>query len=375
MRVGILGGGQLARMMALAGRPIGLESVVIDPGDAQPTRGLVESHRLDWDDDRVLTALDDCDVVTYEFENVPVELARSLAQRKPVHPEPEVLAHTQDRLHEKALLAEHGIPVPNHAAVDSWDDLVAAIERIGLPAILKTRRMGYDGRGQRMIRNEVDAKRAFEEIGGVALILEQCIGFEREVSVIAVRSRAGEIRFWSTAENRHLDGILRISRIPASCSSGEVERGRAWVAALMEATGYVGVMAVEFFVCADGWIANEIACRVHNSGHWTDFGAMTSQFENHMRAIAGLPLGSTEDRGVSAMVNLIGKAPPLEAMLAVPAAHVHLYDKTPAPMRKLGHVTLVADDAATLEGALVEVVRAVGDPATTEALDAERSAG
>lgn len=371
MKLGILGGGQLGRMLALAAHPLGIEPVIVDPKPECSARAVAPVHCLDWLDDGVPELLADCDAITYEFENVPVELVHRLDEGDRVRPGAEVLAETQDRLREKALLSRLGFPVPRHARVDTEAELQAAVQDIGLPAVLKTRRMGYDGRGQRMLRAPADVTRAWVELGGVPLILEQCIAFDREVSIVAVRSLAGEVRFWPLTQNRHVDGILRISRAPADCHAHVLERGQAWVRRLLEDTGYVGVVAVEFFACGDEWIANEIACRVHNSGHWTDMGAVTSQFENHVRAVSGLPLGSTRALGAAAMVNLIGAPTRAEPLLEIPGVRPHFYGKSPAPGRKLGHVSLLANEGVELEQRLRDVVDRVGDPATTGALQAD----
>jgi 5-(carboxyamino)imidazole ribonucleotide synthase len=342
---------------------------VIDPKPDCAAASVAEVHGVDFDDAVVPELLAGCDAVTWEFENVPVSCVERLARVMPVFPDPEVLGRTQDRLHEKALLSELGIPVPQHASVDSMPELEAAAESIGLPAVLKTRRMGYDGRGQRMLRSDADLRAAWAELGGVPLILEERIDFDREVSILAVRSRSGEIRYWPITENRHVDGVLRISRAPAECEATMQERGRRWVADLLNATGYVGVVAVELFVRGDELIANEIACRVHNSGHWTDVGAATSQFENHMRAVAGLPLGSTSAIGCAGMINLIGTLPEAQRLLDIPRANVHLYGKQPSPGRKLGHVTVRATDPCDLEVRLLDAVQRIGEPVTTSALE------
>jgi 5-(carboxyamino)imidazole ribonucleotide synthase len=276
------------------------------------------------------------DVLTYEFENVPVAAVAALEN---VCPPPRALELSQDRLVEKRLLAELGIPTPRFGE---------SVADTGLPALAKTRRLGYDGKGQRLVRTADEAARAVEELGG-DVIFEELVEFRRELSILAVRSTRGETAFYPLVENEHAGGILRVSRAPAAGAPQAEAEGYA--ARLLDRLGYAGVLALELFETADGGLlANELAPRVHNSGHWTIEGAVTSQFENHLRAILGLPLGPTAALpGGAAMVNLIGDAPPLERLLAVPGAHVHLYGKAPRPGRKLGHVTLVGEAPASLQ--------------------------
>jgi 5-(carboxyamino)imidazole ribonucleotide synthase len=350
MKIGVIGGGQLGRMMALAAVPLGVRCRFLDPAPEAPVSGLGEQVVGAYDDAAALERLaDGVELVTYEFENVPVAAARRLAARLPVLPPPEALEIAQDRLFEKSLARSLGIPTPPFAAVDDRAALDAAVARIGLPAVLKTRRLGYDGKGQAVLRSAADVDSAWAALGGVPLILEGFVDFQRELSVLAVRGRDGESAFYPVVENHHLAGILRLSLAPAPNLTPELQaEAEGCARALLGKLSYVGVLAIELFESRGHLLFNEMAPRVHNSGHWTIEGAETSQFENHIRAVAGLPLGITAPRGHSAMLNLIGTAPPAEQVLAIPGAHLHLYDKAPRPGRKLGHITLRCDDPAEL---------------------------
>jgi 5-(carboxyamino)imidazole ribonucleotide synthase len=347
--IGILGGGQLGRMLALAAARLGLKCHVLCPDPHSPAFDVV--RRVTEADYTDMVALDrfanDVDVVTYEFENVPHETATFLSARKPVLPDPKVLATTQDRLIEKEFVKSLGIGTAGFAAVDSPDGLTAALKTIGQPAVLKTRRFGYDGKGQMMLRNGGDPAAIFDQLGGQPLILEAFVPFEREISVVAARSHDGQIECFDVAENEHADHILKTSRVPAAVSPAVATEAIRIAAAIAEAFGYVGVLAVEMFVVKDGAghavLVNEIAPRVHNSGHWTIDGASVSQFEQHIRAVAGLPLGMPIRRGRIEMTNLIGAdVEDVPRWLATPGAAVHLYGKTAVrPGRKMGHVTQV----------------------------------
>ena len=348
MKVGVLGAGQLGRMLALAGYPLGLRFRFLDPNPESPAAALGEFIAADYDDpDALRRFAEGLDVATYEFENVPASVADHLAGHIPaVHPHYAALAVSQDRLSEKQLFRRLGIPTAPFVAVDSEDDLVRAIDEVGLPAVLKTRRYGYDGKGQFVLREAADVRRAWAALGGAPLILEGFVAFDRELSIVAVRGRDGDIVCYPLVENHHRDGILRRTIAPAPGVTASLQaRAEASARAVLEAFDYVGVLAIELFQRGDDLLANEMAPRVHNSGHWTIEGAETSQFENHLRAICGFPLGSTAPRGHAAMLNLIGSVPPREAVLAVEGAHLHIYDKAPRPGRKLGHVTVVAEDA------------------------------
>ncbi|HZP81272.1 MAG TPA: 5-(carboxyamino)imidazole ribonucleotide synthase [Chthonomonadaceae bacterium] len=357
MRVGVLGGGQLGRMLALAGYPLGLHFRFLDPAPASPAGQMAECLPAAFDDAEALARFaDGLEVVTYEFENVPAPSVRDLARRVPVSPPPEALETAQDRLSEKTLFQRLGIPVPPFAPVETQADLEQALARIGLPAVLKTRRFGYDGKGQRALRAAEEASAAWEALGGKGLIVEGFVDFEREVSILAVRGRDGATAFYPLVENHHAGGILRLSLAPAPALTPELQaRAQDYAARVLDALNYVGVLAIEFFQQGGQLYANEMAPRVHNSGHWTIEGAETSQFENHLRAVLGLPLGSTQAIGYSAMINLIGTTPEPAAILALPQAHLHLYGKSPRPGRKLGHITLRADDRATVETQLARL--------------------
>jgi 5-(carboxyamino)imidazole ribonucleotide synthase len=276
-----------------------------------------------------------------------------LAETRAVCPPPRALGVSQDRRFEKQCFARLGIPTAQNAAVRGEAEVRHALDAIGLPAVLKTRRLGYDGRGQRVLRAALDVSPAVAALGDVPLLLEAMVPFRRELSVIAARSRAGEIACYPLIENHHADGILRLSLAPApGVTAALSERAERYARAVLEDLDYAGVLAIELFEAGGELLANEMAPRVHNSGHWTIEGAETSQFENHLRAIAGLPLGATAPRGVSAMVNLIGTLPDTAPVLKVPGAHLHLYGKSPRAGRKLGHITLRADDRAALDRGL-----------------------
>ena len=345
MIVGILGAGQLGRMLALAGYPLGLRFRFLDPAPGAPAGQLAEQIVADYDDQQ---AIEDfargLDVITYEFENVPVAAARALAGGVPVYPPPEALEVAQDRVVEKSFFRSLDIPTPAFAAVESRDTLANAVAEIGLPAVLKTRRFGYDGKGQFVLREPADVERGWKALGGVPLILEGFVPFTRELSILAVRSIGGETAFYPLVQNQHRNGILHISRAPAPDLSAPLQaQAEAYATRMLQRLSYVGVLAVELFQVGDQLLANECAPRVHNSGHWTIEGAETSQFANHLLAITGLPLGSPAPLGHAAMLNLIGTLPEPAKVLSVPGAHLHLYGKTSRPGRKLGHVTLRGD--------------------------------
>lgn len=365
--VAILGGGQLGRMLALAAAPLGVQCRLYDP-TADACAGQVAPLTVGTYDDEALlrTFAADADVITYEFENVPVATARLLQQIAPVYPPPAALEVAQDRLHEKQLFTRLGIPTPPYHPVDSEHDLHAAVAAIGLPAVLKTRRLGYDGKGQAVLRSDADVTAAWQQLGGVPLILEGFVPFERELSIIAVRAPDGTVATYPLPENNHAGGILRRSVAPAANLTADLTAtANDYARRVLDTLDYIGVLAIELFQVAapaatpsdDGHLlANEMAPRVHNSGHWTQDGAITSQFENHLRAILGLPLGATAARGVAAMHNLIGEVPPTAAVLALPTAHLHLYGKQPRPGRKVGHINLTAADHASLHAQLDQLM-------------------
>jgi 5-(carboxyamino)imidazole ribonucleotide synthase len=357
MNIGVLGGGQLGRMLALAGYPLGLRFRFFDPSPQAPAGHLAELIFANYDDLKALERFAaGLDLVTYEFENVPATTASFLANRVAVYPPPPALETAQDRLVEKTLFRRLGIPVPAFAPISALSEFEDALKEVGLPAVLKTRRLGYDGKGQFVLRERGDVERAWEVLGGRPLLLEAFIHFDRELSILAVRGKDGENRFYPLVENHHKDGILRLSLAPAPNLTPALQtRAEDYATRVLETLDYVGVLAIEFFQCRGRLFANEMACRVHNSGHWTIEGAETSQFENHMRAICGLPLGAATARGCSAMFNLIGAIPDPREALAIPAAHLHLYGKSARPGRKLGHVTVRAESPKALEARLSQL--------------------
>jgi 5-(carboxyamino)imidazole ribonucleotide synthase len=359
--VAVLGGGQLGRMLGLAGIPLGLRFRFLDPGDAAPAAAVGELVVGALDDhDALERTARDAAVVTYEWEGVPADAARFVAGETPVRPGDRPLEVSQDRLTEKETFRRLGIGTPAFAAVDDRDRLDRAIDAVGgLPAVLKTRRGGYDGKGQAVLRDHDDVERAWSELGAHPLILESLVPFDRELSVIAVRALDGIVACWPLVENHHEGGILRLSVAPAPAVDDALQaRGEAIAARLLDELDHVGVLTVELFDVDGELLANEIAPRVHNTGPWTIAGAVTSQFENHLRAVLGWPLGATAARGLSAMVNCIGVLPERDSVLAVPGAHLHDYGKSPRRGRKLGHVTVVASDDAELAERLA-VVRAL----------------
>ena len=359
MKIGILGAGQLGRMLALAGFPLDLQFRFLDPAPDACASGLGEHHLADYADTAALERFcEGCDAVTYEFENVPTAAAEFVAARLPLRPGVAALSTSQDRLNEKRLFDQLGIPVPRYVPVATREALHMAVRSVGLPAVLKTRRMGYDGKGQAVLRSADEVDAAWAELSGgrdtAALILEGFVRFDREISCIAARAQDGSIAFYPVCENRHVVGILRVSRPRAADPLQALAED--YTRRVLEALDYVGVLAFEFFVVGSTLAANEIAPRVHNSGHWSIEGAEVSQFENQLRAVIGLPLGPTTLRGPSAMVNLIGRAPDTAALLAIPGVHLHLYGKSPKLRRKIGHLTITAPDELTLEARLVQLL-------------------
>ena len=346
MKIGVLGAGQLGRMLAMAGDSLGASFRFLDPNPESPVRDVGELVVADYGDAAALDRFaEGLDVVTYEFESIPVAAVETVAKRVPLFPPVGALKVAQDRVLEKRCFQHMGIKTAPSRDVSSRGDLDRAAHEIGLPAVLKTRRLGYDGKGQVVIRDESELSGAWERLGGVPLILEQLIEFDRELSAIGVRSRTGETVFYPLVENQHDHGILSCSCAPAEVSEAKTRAAREYLRRLMASWDYVGVLTLEMFEAGDRLIANEIAPRVHNSGHWTIEGAETSQFENHLRAICAMTLGGCAAVGHSVMLNVLGSEPDIERLQAVPGAHVHMYGKSPAPRRKLGHVTVVADDA------------------------------
>jgi 5-(carboxyamino)imidazole ribonucleotide synthase len=365
MTVGILGGGQLARMLALSGAPLGLRFLVMDTVADACAGQFAPLIVGDWRDEGALAEFaSKVDVATFDFENVPAESAQWLSERVSVFPNPRALAIAQDRLAEKTLFRELDIPVPDFVAIASRAELDAAVARIGTPSILKTRRLGYDGKGQFRLKTPGDVDAAWAALGAqattVGLILEAFVPFERELSVVAVRGRDGEFRAWPLTENWHVDGVLSASLAPAHADAALAERAHGHARRLAEALDYVGVFALELFYRDGELLANELAPRVHNSGHWTIEGSETSQFQNHLRAVLGLPLGDTRMVGRACMLNWIGAMPDATPVLAEPGGHWHDYGKSPRAGRKVGHATLRADDPAALADALERIGRALG---------------
>ncbi|HTB93008.1 MAG TPA: 5-(carboxyamino)imidazole ribonucleotide synthase [Candidatus Sulfotelmatobacter sp.] len=351
MTIGILGGGQLGYMLALAGYPLGLRFRFLDPSPEAPVGRIANRVTADFNDEQALEKFSHgLEVVTYEFENVPVAAAKFLAERVPVYPAADALEEAQERLREKRLFRRLEIPTTEFAEVADRKDLDAAVKQVGLPAMLKTCRMGYDGKGQWLLRTAEEVEKAMAALPDGPLILEKFVPFARELSILGVRGRGGEIAFYPLIENHHRGGILRLSLAPAPNLTASLQLDAENAARkLLKALDYVGVLCIEFFEIGGRLLANEMAPRVHNSGHWTIEGAVTSQFENHLRAILGMPLGSTAAVGVSAMINLIGEIPNSAEVLGVSNAHLHLYGKEPRAGRKLGHVTVCADHAEKLQ--------------------------
>jgi 5-(carboxyamino)imidazole ribonucleotide synthase len=346
MRIGIIGAGQLGQMLGFAAAELDTECRFVDPSDAPPAGQAGTVIQSAFDDAEALAALArDCDIVTYEFENVPVDALLPLLDQVPVYPPPDALRHAQDRLAEKHLFDSLDIPLPAYRRVDSEDDLRGAAADIGLPMVVKTRRFGYDGKGQAIVRSEDDIDSTWQALSGSPLIAEAWVDFDYEVSAIGARNPQGETVTYPLTRNDHAGGILRESRAPAE-APGLEKTAERYMQALLGHLDYVGVLALELFVCGDRLLANEFAPRVHNSGHWTIEGAQTSQFENHILAISGKPLGITASKGYAGMINLIGTIPAAARTLPWDNCWLHDYGKDPRPGRKLGHITVVADSAA-----------------------------
>jgi 5-(carboxyamino)imidazole ribonucleotide synthase len=357
MRVGIIGAGQLGRMLALAGYPLGLKFRFLDrsldtPG-AQVAPILVGSFD---DTEKLIELTHHVDLITFDWENVPAEALAAVTARTQVWPPPAALATSQDRLLEKQLFHSLKIPTPAFAAVDSQADLVRAADEIGMPGVLKSRRGGYDGKGQFVVRRAQDIERAWAELQGPALIYEAFVNFSREVSIIGARSTRGELRVYPLCANVHRDGILSYTVAPFTQRALQ-KLGETYLRRVLKHFDYAGILTIEFFVASGKLLANEMAPRVHNSGHWTIEGAVTSQFENHLRAILGWPLGSTAPIGHSAMINFIGSLPERTPWLNEPNLSFHDYGKEPRPNRKLGHATLNAPTASRRDAQLRRLLK------------------
>jgi 5-(carboxyamino)imidazole ribonucleotide synthase len=341
MRIGIIGAGQLGQMLGFAARNLGHDCYFLDPSDSPPAAKAGPVIQAPFDDRVALSVLaEKCDVLTYEFENVPVAALADIAGEAPIYPPLDALRLAQDRLTEKQLFEELGIPLPKYHVVSSASDLRDAADAIGLPLVVKTRRLGYDGKGQFVLKETEQIETAWKELGGSDLIAEQWVNFDYEVSAIGVRSTGGEVANYCLTHNEHAGGILRTSRAPVD-SEQLASKAGAYMQKMLDHLEYVGVLALELFVVGDELLANEFAPRVHNSGHWTIEGAETSQFSNHILAVAGEPPGPTANTGHAGMVNLIGKIP--DAARELQDAALHDYGKSERPGRKLGHITVVAD--------------------------------
>ena len=361
MRIGIIGAGQLGQMLGFAARDLGVECRFVDPSDAPPAAACGDVIQRSFDDPEALAELAaSCDVVTYEFENVPVEALHRIEDKVPVYPPADALRYSQDRLEEKRLFDRLDIPLPGYRIVDSREDMVSAADTLGLPCVIKTRRFGYDGKGQFLIRERKDIDEAWAALGGQSLIAEQWIPFDFELSCIGVRNVDGQTAIYPLARNVHEGGILRTSCSPVDVPDLE-ERAETYVRRLLTHLDYVGVLALELFVCNDDLLANEFAPRVHNSGHWTIEGSMTSQFENHLRAVMNRPLGSTASVGHAGMVNLIGNIP--DAARSLDRGVLHDYGKVARPGRKLGHVTVTATTEGERDHLVDEIIKTVTESA------------
>jgi 5-(carboxyamino)imidazole ribonucleotide synthase len=359
MTVGIVGAGQLGRMLALAGYPLGLDFLCLDPARDAPAGRVAPLLNGAFTDRSLLRQLARrCEVVTFDWENVPVASLRAMqrgAHAARIAPPAAALACGQDRVSEKRLFARLGIPTTRWHAVDSPASLARAIEAVGLPGVLKTRRLGYDGKGQALIRTRTDAARAWARLGRAPLLYEEWLPFDCEVSVIGARGAGGELAIYPLCGNVHGEGILRLTCAPFGAARWQ-RLAADYLTRALTHLRYRGILTLEFFVRRGALIANEMAPRVHNSGHWTIEGAATSQFENHLRAILGLPLGATRALGYSAMINLIGRIPPRARLLALEGVHLHDYGKRPRPGRKVGHCTVVEPSAARRDAQLRRLV-------------------
>lgn len=360
--IGIFGGGQLGRMMAQSALPLNIQCTFFEQQKDCPSSALGKVYSPQ-DENALQDFINSADVFSLEFENTPVQDVDVLTQQKTLYPPRQALATAQNRLAEKALFDELNIPVAPYRAVHSLDDLQSAVQQLGLPIVLKTATGGYDGKGQFVIREQQDINQAWQELSPAgALIAEGFIKFNREVSIIAVRGQNGEVRTWDLAENHHHHGILSHSIVPAPQSEHLQPVAQDYISRLLNHLNYVGVLTLELFVTNDGLLANEIAPRVHNSGHWTIEGAICSQFENHIRAVAGLPLGSTETVRPNVMVNIIGQHPNSADVLALNGAHLHLYNKSERQGRKLGHITLMPNDSQQLSNLCQQLAKILPNP-------------
>lgn len=360
--IGIFGGGQLGRMLAQAALPLGLHCSFYEAGTDCPSAALgqvIDSTQPD----SLMQFVRSADVFSLEFENTPLADADALTAHKALYPPRQALAIAQNRLSEKALFDELFIPVAAYSAIHTLVDLQQAAIRQGLPLVVKTATGGYDGKGQFVVRETAQIEQAWAELGQAApLVAESFVQFEREVSIIAVRAQDGEVRTWPLAENHHHQGILSHSIVPAPQNENLLPVAQDYITRLLNHLNYVGVLTLELFVTKQGLLANEMAPRVHNSGHWSIEGAVCSQFENHMRAVAGLPLGSTELIKPTVMVNIIGQHPDRAEILALNGVHLHLYGKTERPGRKLGHITIMPADSSQLPSIMQQLAQRLPQP-------------
>ena len=359
MTVGIVGAGQLGRMLALSGYPLGLDFLFLDPAREAPAGDLAPVLHGAFTDRRLLVRLArQCEVITFDWENVPGESLSALSRLHGARicPPPAALAAGQDRVAEKRLFERLEVPTTRWRAVGSRREFARALRDVGLPGVLKTRRLGYDGKGQAVVRTAEDAERAWRQLGQVPLLYEEWVPFDCEVSIIGARSSSGELAVYPLCGNVHGQGILRLTRAPFGPPQWQRVAAR-YLGRVLAHFRYRGILTIEFFVRGGRLIANEMAPRVHNSGHWTIEGAVTSQFENHLRAILGLPLGATHARGFSGMINLIGKLPPRAKLLALPGVHLHDYGKAPRPGRKVGHCTVVESTAGSRDARVRQLLK------------------
>lgn len=358
--IGVLGAGQLGRMLALAGLPLEMKFQFFDTSGS-PSVGLEPTYietESPIQSEALRKFMSDCDVITYEFEHLPLELTQYIEKEHTLYPPSKSIEICQDRAKEKRLFDQLRIPTTKYRIVNSEDELKAATKELGLPLVCKTTTEGYDGKGQFVLRAAEDAEKAWAEIGGRPLIAEEFINFSRELSIIAVRSASGELKVYPLAENQHNDGILRYSTAPApKVAENIATEASLYIKELLEELGHVGVLTLELFETDSGLIANEMAPRVHNSGHWSMLGAKSSQFENHVRAITDLPLGDTEASEPCCMINLIGNKGDIESVLRLPYAQVHLYGKEERPGRKLGHINVSAPSYEELRWRVENVVQ------------------
>lgn len=363
MKIGIVGGGQLSRMLAFAGLPLGHEFIFLDQASDCSASAFGEVLTASFDDEMALSELAaKVDVASFDFENVPAPAMLLLEKAVQIAPPSQALLISQDRLQEKDFFKQNGFDLPQYFAIDQLEQLKSAVEVLTYPSVLKTRRLGYDGKGQFLIKQNTDIETAWKQLGSVSLILEQFVHFQREISIIAVRSRSGEIRFYPVSENQHRSGVLFTSRMLDESDETDFKPIQDQISHILNLMDYVGVAAFEFFDMGDGQLLlNEMAPRVHNSGHWTIEGAVTSQFENHIRAITDLPLGDTRALGFSLMRNIVGDMPDKEALLKIPDLHWHDYGKSPRNGRKIGHITLCARSAEALYDKYLKLSALLGE--------------